>query len=103
MLDSLNIAQVPYPGEFYPGYRYVATNDQGAVYSVLGPTEAGVIVRSLRVGALARIVQTGRVVGRDGQVRARLEFAVDTGDAAGTLTFDGDSIGCRVPAAVFAA
>ena len=52
-------------------------------------------------GNLARVVRTGNAtVSRwdsMGEVRARIDFATDTGDAAGTLSFgDGEHIGARV-------
>lgn len=80
---------------------WYATTDQGGNFSVVAFTDAGVIVRARRTGALARIVQTGSKVRRDGQVRIRMEFARDTGDQAGTLAFDDTKTGGLVPAEVF--
>jgi hypothetical protein len=76
--------------------------DNGKEFGLVAITEVGPIARGPHTDScLARVVRTGNVVDRKGLVRARLEFARDLGDQAGTLIFDADRIGGRVPATVF--
>lgn len=83
-VDAIRAAELPEA-------HYYATSDQGGNFGVIAYTAAGVIVRSTRTGAYARIVRIGKAA-RDGlvliQVRVRIEFARDIGDALGTLAFD---------------
>lgn len=71
---------------------YTATSDARAPYRVLGPVPGNgdaVYAQSLRHGNLVMVTRTGtvHVPGRGEQVRVRIAFALDTGDAAGTLAF----------------
>jgi hypothetical protein len=70
---------------------WFATADGGAMFDVFAFTDAGVVVQSLRTKSLLRVVQTGTawVRGKGRQVRVRFEVAEDTGDLAGTLSFEG--------------
>ena len=74
--------------ERYTGMFF--TGDNGVLFEVLAtadnPANVGPLVRASRTRTLGRLVQTGTKITR-GQVRARLEFAVDTGDVEGTLEF----------------
>lgn len=76
----------------------------GAWFTVLGTVAglpASVYVVSGRTGLVALVTRTGRTVRRDGMTRVRFDFPRDTGDAAGTLAFDGTRCGGWVPADVF--
>lgn len=87
---------------------YSATSDTVASYAVLGPVPGhadSVFVVGRRLGNLAMVTRTGTVPvrGRGDQVRVRIVFPTDTGDAAGTLAFTGlDSIGGVAPRVLFA-
>lgn len=72
-------------------WRYGLTSDGGGHYDIISASadEGGYVTgyaRSGRTGQVVRFVQTGRAVKQD-QLRCRIEFATDTGDAAGTLAF----------------
>lgn len=90
--------------------NYVATSDNTASlsqYLVIGPVpgvRGAVFAKGLRHGNLVTVTRTGTsfVRGKGAQVRCRISFARDTGDAAGTLAFDADHIGGVAPAHVFA-
>jgi hypothetical protein len=74
--------------------------DNGAYYTVLANIDDALYVQG-RHGNLARVIRTGNsTVSRNdsmGEVRARIDFAEDIGDAAGTLSFGaGEHIGARV-------
>ena len=67
------------------------TSYQGTSYRVLGAASASAVyVEAPVTRVLARVQRTGtvNVRGKGEQVRVRIEFATDTGDAAGTLAFD---------------
>ena len=84
---------------------YVVTSDPGAFYDVLGPEADGAVYAiSPRTGLVVRVVRTGvvSVRGRGDQVRVRVEFPTDTGDAAGTLAFDGGHVGGVATRVLFA-
>lgn len=65
--------------------------------------DGAVFGRGRATGQVVRIVRTGRAVRRDGQVTVAVQFATDTGDAAGTLSFDREVRGAVAPAAAFGA
>ena len=72
-------------------HGYSVTADAGQSYAVIGPAGPDVIYGvSRRTNLLVRVVRTGtaNVRGKGEQVRVRIEFARDTGDAAGTLAFE---------------
>jgi hypothetical protein len=74
--------------------------DNGAIYNVVTRVGDELFVAGPH-GNLARVTRTGnRTVSRmdyTGEVRARIDFAEDTGDAAGTLAFgEGEHIGGTV-------
>jgi hypothetical protein len=80
-------------GEFVKG-------DNGSVYNVVCHIGDTLYVAGPH-GNLARVTRTGNAtvsrVSDMGEVRARLDFATDTGDAAGTISFgDGEHIGGTV-------
>ena len=84
---------------------YSVTSDVGVTYAVLGPAGPdAVYALSPRTGLAVRVVRTGvtLVRGKGPQVRVRLEFPRDTGDAAGTLSFDAGKIGGVAPRVLFA-
>lgn len=82
---------------------YYVTGDNGAHYEILAVVDGQIFVESVRLGCLARVVQTGKRIDLGGQVRVRIEFAADLGDAEGTLSFgEGDHIGGKAQAYVFA-
>jgi hypothetical protein len=86
--------------------RYVtATNpdlDTILTYRVVSrdPATSTVFAESPRTGLLVAVTRTGTKV-TDGQVRVRIEYATDTGDAAGTLQFGPRRIRGRAPADLF--
>lgn len=72
---------------------YSATSDAVASYAVLGPVPGradAVYAVGRRFSNLVLVTRTGTadVRGRGAQVRVRISFGQDTGDAAGTLAFD---------------
>ena len=81
------------------------TSEQGTSYIVLGPAAPDAVWAIAPVtGILLRVQRTGtaNVRGKGEQVRARFEFATDTGDAAGTLAFDRSfSVAGVAPRALF--
>lgn len=84
---------------------YWVTSNPGAAYAVLGPAGPdAVYAMSPRTGNIVHVVRTGvvDVRGKGRQVRVRVEFPTDTGDAAGTLAFDGGHTGGIAPRVVFA-
>jgi hypothetical protein len=86
--------------------RYFATTDQGGRYDVIAYLPEGIIVRARRTGALGLLVRaqnlrTGHTVHPDGLVRARIDLARDTGDAAGTLVFGETRAHGEAPAELF--
>jgi hypothetical protein len=89
---------------------YSATSDTGASYAVLGPVpEDGTSVYAVgrRHGNIVLVTRTGAVAvrGKGAQVRVRIMFARDTGDADGTLSFDAygsEHIGGVAPRVLFA-
>lgn len=81
---------------------YVSTDTAGWVYEVVGAAAPGqVFARSERTGLLVLVTRTGRVRNARGLVRVRVDFPTDTGDAAGTLAFDGGHVGGHAPADLF--
>jgi hypothetical protein len=71
---------------------YTVTADSGARYGVLGPVPgdaSSVYAVSPSTGMLVMVTRTGSVPvrGKGDQVRMRVAYAHDTGDAAGTLAF----------------
>lgn len=81
-------------------YGWVVVGDNGALYDVICNIDDALYVRGARHGNIARVIRTGNSTVRAGglgQVRARIDFAEDTGDAAGTLEFGtGEHIGALV-------
>jgi hypothetical protein len=72
---------------------YTATTDSGGMFDVVGPVPGdvdSVYVMGRQTGLLAMVTRTGTadVRGKGAQVRVRFAYALDTGDAAGTLSFD---------------
>jgi hypothetical protein len=72
---------------------YTATTDSGGSFEVLGPVPgdaSSVYVQGRVTGLLAMVTRTGSVPvrGKGDQVRVRFGYAMDTGDAAGTLRFE---------------
>jgi hypothetical protein len=84
---------------------YAVTGDNAAIYRVLGPVPGSpdATYGVGRFGNLCLVTRTGTadVRGRGAQVRVRIAFAQDTGDAAGTLAFDGEHIGGVAPRVLF--
>lgn len=87
---------------------YSATSDVvGASYAVIGPVPGDgdrVYAIGRRLGNLVLVTRTGVTLarGKGPQVRVRISFARDTGDAAGTLSFDAGHIGGVAPRVLFA-
>lgn len=85
------------------------TSDTDVTYAVIGAVPGdsdSVYARSLRTGQLIKATRTGNanVRGRGEQVRVRIAFAEDTGDAAGTLAFSqAGGIGGIAPRMLFTA
>lgn len=70
------------------GERWVAVTDGGGQYDIVAGQDGSLFARGANGGAWARITPSGTRDQRGGgQVRARFEFAVDTGDADGTIEF----------------
>jgi hypothetical protein len=90
---------------------YSATSDALAYYAVLGPVPGNpdaVYATGRRHENLVMVTRTGtmHVRNRGAQVRVRILFATDTGDAAGTLAFggrDGEHAGGVAPSVLFGA
>jgi len=86
---------------------YTASGDNGAFYRILGPVPGdadSVYAVGLRHDNIVLVTRTGRVDvrGRGAQNRVRIMFAHDTGDLAGTLSFDrADGIGGVAPRVLF--
>jgi hypothetical protein len=88
---------------------YSATSDALGSYAVLGPVPGrpdAVYAIGRRHDNLVMVTRTGRVhvKHRGAQLRVRILFAHDAGDAAGTLAFgglDGDHTGGVAPAVLF--
>ena len=75
---------------------YSASTDSGGSFAVIGPVPGdanSVYVQGRVTGLLGIVTRTGsaNVRGKGAQVRVRFGFAIDTGDAAGTLRFDASS------------
>jgi hypothetical protein len=86
---------------------YSVTSDALASYAVLGPvpgdgTSVYAIGRAHQNLVLVTRTGTVAVRNRGAQVRVRISFAIDTGDAAGTLAFDGTRTGGVAPRVLFA-
>lgn len=87
---------------------YSATSDVvRASYAVIGPVPGNrdaVYAVGRRHSNLVVVTRTGvcLVKGKGPQVRVRIAFARDTGDAAGTLSFDAGFIGGVAPRVLFA-
>lgn len=86
---------------------YSATSEIGASYAVLGPVPGdpgSVYAYGRRFDNLVMVTRTGTALvrGRGDQVRVRIMFAIDTGDAAGTLAFDGGYASGVAPRVLFA-
>lgn len=81
-------------------HRYYLRSDADAVYDVVFVSHRRVpaigYAISHRTGMIVRFEQTGYSA-RTGAVRCRITPARDTGDLAGTLAFDGESIGGQMP------
>lgn len=87
---------------------YCATSDTHATYWVLGPVPGNgdaVYAYGNRHQNLVMVTRTGTalVKGKGPQVRVRIDFAVDNGDANGTLAFGtrGQYIGGVAPKVLF--
>jgi hypothetical protein len=89
---------------------YWTTADNGVQWATLGPVPgdpdrfyARGIAGSASAGLVLLVTRTGSadVRGKGAQVRVRIDFPRDTGDAAGTLAFDADSIGGVAPRVLF--
>jgi len=90
---------------------YYVTTDAGIDYRVLGVVPGtpdrlyAIAYGGASEGLVVHVTRTGRVPvrGRGDQVRVRVEYPRDTGDAAGTLAFDADHIGGVAPRVLFSA
>jgi hypothetical protein len=86
---------------------YSATSDALGYYAVLGPVPGdpdSVYATGRRGNNLVMVTRTGtvHVRNRGAQLRVRIQFARDLGDAAGTLGFWAcDSVGGVAPAVLF--
>jgi hypothetical protein len=89
---------------------YSVTADNGVQWAVLGPVPgerdriyARAYAGTAATGLVLLVTRTGvtLVRGKGPQVRVRLDFPRDTGDAAGTLAFDADHIGGVAPRVLF--
>ena len=67
--------------------HYYFTGDSGVGYSMLSFSDGEGYAISNVTGLVVRVLRTGQKP-HGAQVRARIVFPVDTGDAAGTLVFD---------------
>jgi hypothetical protein len=85
---------------------YWTTADNGVQWATLGPVPgdpdrfyARGIAGKPSEGLVLLVTRTGDVDvrGRGAQVRVRIDFPRDTGDAGGTLAFDADHIGGVAP------
>ena len=84
---------------------YYVTADNGVLWQVLGPADDNrVYCASKSTGLVLLVTRPGKVNvrGKGAQVRVRLDFPRDTNDLAGTLAFDGESIGGVAPRVLFA-
>lgn len=70
--------------------NYYVEAAEGRVWlSVLAKVDGHVYVRGLKEDSpIGLLTRTGQRIDRHGHVRVRVDFARDTGDAAGTLRFD---------------
>lgn len=67
---------------------YVDVAEGRAHLSVLAKIDGHVYVRGLKEDSpIGLVTRTGNKISREGLVRVRVDFAWDTGDAAGTLLF----------------
>jgi hypothetical protein len=88
---------------------YSVTSDMVASYEVIGPVPGDasrIYARGRRLQNLVMVTRTGfaNVKGRGDQIRVRIDFATDTGDAAGTLAFGGpggEHVGGVAPRVLF--
>ena len=89
---------------------YASTDARICAYRVLGPVPGQADSRFIAsmgtsfdgFGTVGMITRTGSRITR-GEVRVRFDFAVDTGDVAGTLEFGGEGEHCggTAPAYLF--
>lgn len=85
------------------GRGFSVTADAGGTFDVWQAIGDTVFARGRVTGTVVMVEQTGTAV-RSGQVRVRITPGNDTGDAAGTLSFDpvADGFGGVAPVDVFA-
>ena len=89
------------PGAPEPSSRY-ATADNGVMWEVLGSADDRTVYAiSDRTGTVVTVTVTGDRLIRGQQVRVRIDFPRDTGDAAGTLVFDAGYVGGVAPRDLF--
>lgn len=84
---------------------YRVTSDMLAGYSPIGVRDDDslwAISDTLRLIVLVTRTGSVPVRGKGDQVRVRINFPTDTGDARGTLRFDGEHIGGVAPRVLFA-
>jgi hypothetical protein len=83
---------------------YRVTSDMLAGYSPIGVRDDSsfwAISDNLKLLVLVTRTGTVPVRGKGDQVRVRINFPTDTGDAAGTLSFDGEYAGGVAPRVLF--
>jgi hypothetical protein len=76
------------------GYSPIGVRDDDSLWAISDTLKLVVLVT--RTGSVP-------VRGKGDQVRVRINFPTDMGDAAGTLRFDGEHIGGVAPRVLFAA
>jgi hypothetical protein len=84
---------------------YEVTSDRAVGYTPIGVRDdRSLWAISHTLNVIVMVTRTGEVPvrGRGDQVRVRINFPTDTGDAAGTLRFDGEHIGGLAPRVLFA-
>jgi hypothetical protein len=89
---------------------YGVTTDRGVFYRTLGPVPGhgdaayAIADAGASAGLVVLVTRTGHVDvrGRGRQVRVRVDYPRDTGDAAGTLAFDAGHVGGVAPRVLFA-
>lgn len=82
---------------------YYVISDNGPLYRVLGPAGPDwIFATSERTGIVIAVLRTG-TKRRDGLLRVKIHFPIDTMDVHGTLDFDaGMKVGGRANACLFA-
>ena len=91
--DQLIDARTALPYGMVDRYFFVA--DNGVHFTIVGRVPGALIVRGSH-GQYGLATVTGRAI-RSRMVRGRIVFANDHGYGDGRITFDGDSIGGRLP------